>query len=71
MGKSNVLSQRLNHGIDSNNNQDMVLINPEFLTIYIIKYIAVKGEKKILLIDICHMLGQLEQMYKVVLSRRT
>jgi len=48
----------------------MVLIKSEFLTIYVIKYIAVKGKKKILLIDIYYILGQLEQMYKVVLSRR-
>ena len=32
----------------------MVLIKLEFFTVYIIKSIAVKDEKKTLLIDICY-----------------
>ena len=49
MGRSNVLSWRLNHGISSYNNKNIKL---EFLTIQVLENIAIENKEKILLRDI-------------------
>ena len=50
--KSNILSQRFNYSTSSNNNQNIILIKPKFLAIYVIEGMIVKDKEKALLIDI-------------------
>ena len=45
MNKSNILSWQLNHNSSSQNNQDLILLKLEFLTIQILKATTWINEK--------------------------
>jgi len=52
MSKSDTLFQRLDCNTSSQDNQDVVLIKLEFLTVWVLKGIAVESKEKAFLIDI-------------------
>lgn len=52
MNKSDILFQRLDCNTGSQYNQDIMLIKLEFLTVWVLKDIAVESEEKTFLIDI-------------------
>lgn len=49
MEKPNALLWKINHGIGFQNNQDIVLLQLEFLVVGVLKGVAVEGKKKELL----------------------
>lgn len=52
MEKSDVLSRQLNHGTRAQDNQDIVLIHPEFFTVCTLEDFILEGEKYSILTDI-------------------
>jgi len=52
MSKLDTLFQRLDYNTGPQDNQDVVLIKLEFLTVWVLKDIAVESEEKPFLIDI-------------------
>jgi len=52
MSKSNILSWKPDHDTSFCDNEDIVLIKPEFLTIWALEGIIVEDEEKDLLTDI-------------------
>ena len=43
--KLDILFQRPNHGNGSHDNENMILIKPDYLTVCVMKGLAIKGEK--------------------------
>ena len=53
MDKSDVLFQRSDHSNSSHNNQNLVLLKLEFLTILVLEDITIKEEEENLLAEVC------------------
>jgi len=52
MGKSNILSWRLDHNTGSHENKDIVLIKVKFLAIQVLEDVVIEDKKRTLLRDI-------------------
>ena len=54
MGKTNALSQCADHGDGGNDNQDIMLLQPNLFTIWALEGIAPQGKEQDILCDIHH-----------------
>jgi len=52
MGKPNVLSRRLDHGNGASDNENMVLLRPEFLTVRALKGVQLEGPERDILREV-------------------
>jgi len=52
MGKTDALSQRSDHGLGTEDNSNMTLLQPELFTIQAIEGLAAEGEEQDILRDI-------------------
>jgi len=54
IGKLDILSRWLDHNTEALNNQNIVLLYPEFFEVHTIESFALEGEEHNILRDICH-----------------
>ena len=52
MGKLDALSRRADHGNRASNNENVVLLRPEFLAVHALEGVELTGEKQKILSDI-------------------
>jgi len=53
MGKPDALSRRADHGNGASDNENVVLLRPEFLAVRALEGVELTGEKQKILSDIC------------------